>query len=133
MDRSLYNYYSRKYKITVAAGWYTDNNLPLILEKVQKKLPRRILIHHDNVSPHAAARYTNYFALLDVEILGPPQHSPDLPSCDFYLFVTVEENSEASNSCMPRKLAAFDKAVENSVQEEGKMGVSVVPSIEAMY
>ncbi|CAK1599114.1 unnamed protein product [Parnassius mnemosyne] len=65
---------------TVTAEWYTNNCLPVVLEKVRKKRHRsRILLHHDNAASHIAKQTIDYLATSDVELLGGhPPYSPNL-------------------------------------------------------
>lgn len=105
---------------TVTAKWYTNNCLPLVLEKVREKRPRsRILLHHDNASSHTAKQTIDYLATANVELLGHPPYSPDLAPCDFYLFPKIKEKLRGKRFMDAEEaVAAFQKAVEETPKDE---------------
>lgn len=105
---------------TVNAEWYTNNCLPLVLEKVREKRPRsRILLHHDNASSHTARQTIDYLATADVELLGHSPYSPDLAPCDFYLFPKIKEKLRGKHFMDAEEaVAAFQNAVEETPKAE---------------
>ncbi|KAI8421508.1 hypothetical protein MSG28_009551 [Choristoneura fumiferana] len=105
---------------TVTAEWYTNNCLPLVLEKVREKRPRsRILLYHDNASSHTARRTIDYLVTSDVELLGHLPYSPDLAPCDFYLFPKIKEKLQGKLFMNTEEaVGAFQKAVEETPKDE---------------
>lgn len=105
---------------TVTAEWYTNNCLPLVLEKVREKRPRsRILLHHDNASSHTARRTIDYLVTSNVELLGHPPYSPDLAPCDFYLFPKIKEKLRGKLFMNTEEaVGAFQKAVEETPKDD---------------
>ncbi|GBP72490.1 Mariner Mos1 transposase [Eumeta japonica] len=82
---------SSKDKTAVTADWYTNNRLPLVLEKVRDKRPHSRILHYDNASPHTTRKTANYLGTLGTELLAHSPRSPDLALCDFYLFSNLKE------------------------------------------
>lgn len=72
---------------TVNADWYTSVCLPIVFAQLRKNNPkRRIILHHDNASPHTAQRTKHYLDGEKVELLDHPPYSPDLSPNDFFTF-----------------------------------------------
>ena len=46
-------------------------------------------IHQDNVPVHNSILVTNYSSKMCIKIVAHPPYSPDLASCDFWLFPTL--------------------------------------------
>ena len=51
---------------------------------------RGLLLHHDNASAHTAAVTLDFLATNDVQLVTHPQYSPELASCDWFLFPSVK-------------------------------------------
>ncbi|CAF3874658.1 unnamed protein product, partial [Rotaria sp. Silwood1] len=77
---------------TVTANWYTNECLSNVLKQVEKR--RRLndlIIHHDNASAHKVIQTMEYLEARRVKLMGHPAYSPDLSSCDFWLFPKIKE------------------------------------------
>ncbi|CAF3177204.1 unnamed protein product [Rotaria sp. Silwood2] len=75
---------------TVNASWYVNTCLPQVFKAVSERRETRglrgLIFHDDNARPHRAW-ITNEFLLENhVEQYPNPPYSPDLSSCDFFLF-----------------------------------------------
>ncbi|GBP25693.1 Histone-lysine N-methyltransferase SETMAR [Eumeta japonica] len=99
---------------TVTADWHTDNRLRLVLGEIrEKRPPNRILLYHDNASPHTATQTTNDLGTLSVEIPARPPYLPVFVPCDFYLFPNIKGKLRGKwYTGDDEAAAAFDRAVE---------------------
>lgn len=102
-------------KRTVNAEWYTTTCLPTVFEKVRETRPRsRILLHHDNASPHTAKKTKAFLSSENVETVAHPPYSPDLAPCDFYLFPKIKDLMRGLTFKTPEDaVATFNQHVEN--------------------
>ncbi|GBP37014.1 hypothetical protein EVAR_31012_1 [Eumeta japonica] len=78
------------------------------------KLTHRILLHHNNASPHTARQTTNIFRDVKYRNTGILAHLPYRPvSCYFYLFCKINEKLRGKRFTNTEKaVAAYGKAVE---------------------
>jgi len=65
-------------------------------ENVRRKQPELWrsgdwFLHHDNAPAHIALSVTRYLASLGWTVVPYPPYSPDLASCDFFLFLTMKK------------------------------------------
>ncbi|GBP83356.1 Mariner Mos1 transposase [Eumeta japonica] len=109
--------------------------MPFVLEKVREKGPcSRILLHHDNASPHTAKQTTNYLGTFDIEILVHQPYRADLAQCDSYLFPKIKKNLEESRLQTPRKQWLHTKRPsKRSLNAMCKVFFLVVPTNIVMY
>ena len=81
---------------TVTSAWYSVmlvNELkPTIWLKCRGLLSERVLLLHDNASPHTAVHTVDTLRSLIFEVLKHPPYSPDLVPSDFHLFGPVKEH-----------------------------------------
>jgi histone-lysine N-methyltransferase SETMAR len=79
---------------TITARYYTETVLPKVLQHVNNNAPSRrrtrLLLHHDNASPHKAVITREFLHANGVHLLQHPPYSPDLAPCDFWLFPRVK-------------------------------------------
>ena len=64
-------------------------------ETIRKKRPElwknnSWLLHHDNAPAHSSLLVRNILAKNNTVIMPQPPHSPDLASCDFFLFLRLK-------------------------------------------
>ncbi|GBP25768.1 hypothetical protein EVAR_94786_1 [Eumeta japonica] len=77
---------------TVTAVWYTNNGLPLVLEKIgEKRLRVTILLHYNIASPQTNQQTTKNSGALGTKLLAHSPFLPDLAPCDLYLFLKVRK------------------------------------------
>ena len=77
---------------TVTAKWYTNECLSNVLKQVEKhRRLNDLIIHHDNASAHKTTQTMEYLAAQRVKLMGHPAYSPDLSTCDFWLFPKIKE------------------------------------------
>ena len=50
-----------------------------------------MLFHHDNAPSHLASTTQETIDRRSIEVLGHPPYSPDLATCDFFLFPTLKK------------------------------------------
>ena len=77
-------------KATTTAAYYTTSVLPKVLLHIHSTA--RVQLHHDNAVPHKA-RITYTQTYLDdngIHLMEHRPYSPDLASCDFWLFSKVK-------------------------------------------
>lgn len=98
---------------TVNADWYTTICLPSIFAELRKKNPsRRIILHHDNASPHTARKTTEYLDGEKVELLDHPPYSPDLSPNDFFTFPKIKDKLRGQRFQTPEAaVEAFKMAI----------------------
>ena len=81
-------------KATITATYYTTSVLPKVLEHIQSTAPTRrrsrIMLHHDNASPHKARLTQTYLDENGIHLMEHPPYSPDLAPCDFWLFPKIK-------------------------------------------
>lgn len=53
---------------------------------------RGILLHHDNATPHTAAKTLNFLYESGVQLVTHPTYSPDLAPSDFLLFPKIKKS-----------------------------------------
>ena len=79
---------------TITAAYYTNTVLTQLVQKIdqQRRKTRhsRIMIHHDNASPHKAQITQTFLQETGLHILPHAPYSPDLAPCDFWLFPKVK-------------------------------------------
>ena len=77
---------------TVNQYYYTE-----ILEKLRKRfmlvcsnIAKNRILHHDNVPAHAALSVAQFLTSKCITVMPQSPYSPDLTSCDFFLFQKVK-------------------------------------------
>ena len=75
---------------TVSSGFYCEV-LRRLREKVRRHRPQlwreqTWLLHHDNAPSHSAVLTNQFLAKNKIAVIPHPPYSPDLASCDFFLF-----------------------------------------------
>ena len=48
------------------------------------------ILHHDNAPAHNTLSVKRYLAKNNIPVMGHPQYSPDLASCDFFLVPKIK-------------------------------------------
>ena len=82
-------------KATTTAAYYTTTSvLPKVLLQIQStaqtRRRSRIQLHHDNTVPHKARITQTYLDDNGIHLMEHRSYSPDLASCDFWLFPKVK-------------------------------------------
>eukprot|EP00112_Aurelia_sp_Birch-Aquarium-sp1_P019978 Seg5046.1 transcript_id=Seg5046.1/GoldUCD/mRNA.D3Y31 product="Mariner Mos1 transposase" protein_id=Seg5046.1/GoldUCD/D3Y31 len=79
---------------TVTAAWYAKDCLPCVLAVVAERRPRiqhrGLLLHHDNAAAHRVAATQEFLLAERVQQLEHQPYSPDLATCDFFVFPFVK-------------------------------------------
>ena len=79
---------------TVTADWYVNHCLPKVFQAWCKQCDRTgvrgLLLHRDNASAHTAAVTLDFLAAGNIQLVTHPPYSPDLASCDWFLFPSVK-------------------------------------------
>ena len=86
-------------------------------EKRELQETRLWLLHYDNAPAHKALGIRKFLAKNIIAVLEQPPYSPDLASCDFFLFPKLKEvnkgtrfqDPEAIKTVMMRELRAIPK------------------------
>ena len=80
---------------TVADRFYKNSVLKKVKEFYNKKRPSKgwsgVHLLHDNASSHKCEVVKSYLASEKVKVLNHPPNSPDLSSCDFFLFPSLQK------------------------------------------
>ena len=79
---------------TVTADTYEDVLRMKFLPALRENRPQNaaaVFFHHDNASPHRAARVHQFSDDNKFEVVPHAPYSPDLEPSDFWLFPTLEE------------------------------------------
>ena len=75
---------------TVTGRFYKNSVLKKVKEFYNKKRPSkgwsRVHLLHDNASSHKCEVVKSFLASEKVKVLNHPPYSPNLSSCDFFLF-----------------------------------------------
>lgn len=88
-----------KRKETITADRYSTQ-LTKLAEEIDKKRPwngkgrRKVILQHDNASPHVARASRDTITKLGWEILPHPAYSPDLAPSDYHLFRSMQHELE---------------------------------------
>ena len=81
-------------KATITATYYTTSVLPknlLHIQSTARTRPRsQFQLHHDNTAPHKARITQTYLDDNGIRLMEHPQYSPDLATCDFWLFPKIK-------------------------------------------
>ena len=85
-------------------------------EAIRKKLPElwknnSWLLHHDNAPAHSSLLVRNFLAKNNTVIMPQPPYSPDLATCDFFLFPRLKR------SMKERLFATNEKIKTESLRE----------------
>ncbi|CAH2000696.1 unnamed protein product [Acanthoscelides obtectus] len=98
---------------TVTADWYTTICLPKVISELRKINPeRRIILHQDNASSHAAQETRQYLTEENVELLDHPPYSPDISPNDFFTFPKIKNRLRGQRFQSPEEAVdAFKNAV----------------------
>ena len=80
---------------SVTGKFYRESVLTQLVDFYQKRRPRTgvrgIKILHDNALAHKSAMVQEYLKESGLDVLDHPPYSPDLSSCDFWLFPKLKE------------------------------------------
>ncbi|CAH1973101.1 unnamed protein product [Acanthoscelides obtectus] len=98
---------------TVTVDWYTTICLPKVITELRKINPeRRIILHQDYASSHAAQKTRQYLTEENVELLDHPPYSPDLIPNDFFTFPKIKNRLRGQRLQSPEEAVdAFKNAV----------------------
>ena len=81
---------------TIDHQYYIENCLQPVIEEIKKQRPssgtHAIKLHHDNGGPHVHKDVLDYFRSEGITVVPQPPNSPDLSSCDFWLFDLIKRN-----------------------------------------
>jgi len=79
---------------TVTGRYYKSKILSKVEKYYKKRRPasgiRHICLLHDNAPPHKAQVVTKFLDERKVKVIPLPPYSPDLSSCDFFLFPKLQ-------------------------------------------
>ena len=102
-------------RITVTADWHVNHCLSKIFQAWCKRRPRTVvrglLLHHDKASVHTAALSLDFLAASDVQLVTHPPYSPDLASCDWFLFPSVKRQMKGKQFQNTEDARAFFEGV----------------------
>lgn len=80
---------------TVTSHWFTTICLLKLLEKLQQKHLRSgiktFILHTDNTSAHSAQKTVHFLKKKKLRCRGHPPYSPDLVSCNYFMFLKTKE------------------------------------------
>ncbi|GFR99817.1 transposase [Elysia marginata] len=80
---------------TMTATYYVQNVFSLVKSAINEQRPKvstsRTLLLHDNAGPHKARATTQSLRELGIQVLPHPAYSPNLASCDFWLFLILKD------------------------------------------
>jgi len=79
---SLVNFYEMALQFI---WWREISKDPLFEARLARK---KVLFYQDNASSHKSLQWQNYE--LGYELISHPPYSPDLTSCDFFLFLNLK-------------------------------------------
>uniref|UniRef100_A0A6A7FTR2 Transposase n=1 Tax=Hirondellea gigas TaxID=1518452 RepID=A0A6A7FTR2_9CRUS len=65
----------------------------------------KVNLHHDNACSHTAAKSRHFLEESKLELIAHPPYSPDLATCDFWLFPKLSERLPGINFRRPQDLA----------------------------
>jgi len=68
-----------------------DKLKPAIRSKRRGRLSEGAILRHDNARSHTAQHTTQTLEELKFEVLQHPSYSPDLSSCDYFLFEPMKD------------------------------------------
>ena len=81
-------------KATITATYYTTSVLLKVLlhnqSTARTRRRSRIQLHHDNAAPRKARITETYLDDNGIRLMEHPPYSPDLASCDFWLFPKIK-------------------------------------------
>ena len=77
---------------SVTGMYYAESILPTVMKAFQeKRIERKLHIHHDNAPAHRSAVVTDYLEENDIVLVPHSAYSPDLAPCDFWLFPILKD------------------------------------------
>ena len=80
-------------QLTVTVECYTSQYLPQVLAAIAERQPRTphwgILLHHDNAPTHRTKPTQGFLEQQRAQQVEHPPYSPQLASCDFFVFPHV--------------------------------------------
>lgn len=101
--------------------WILNEKLrPSIRKKRSDLLERKVILLHDNASPHCKANVVDLLESWDWEILSHPAYSPDLSPCDFHLFPRLKNLLRGKRFSTEEDI---NKAVATALKELQRDGV----------
>ena len=104
-----------KERRTVTADWYVHQCFPQVLHAVRTRRPKcGITLHHDNAPAHTAAATREFLAREGVQLMFHPPCSPNLATCDFFLFPHAKKQLRGTRyDIIQGAIRAFTRAVDN--------------------
>jgi transposase len=108
---------------SLTASWYVNICLPQVFKAVteqrQTRGLRSLIFYDDNARPHRAWTVNEFLTENHVEPYPNPPYSPDLSSCDFFLFSKLKNQLRGiqfddDNSM----LAALEEAIDTLTKED---------------
>ena len=97
---------------TVTADWYVNHCLPKVFQAWCKLngVPERVSVIYC-ASTHTTAATFDFLATSDVQLVTRPPHSPDLASCDWFLFPLVKRQLKGKQFQKAEDTRAFFEGV----------------------
>ena len=109
-------------KQTFTSKHYVEKVLPKVVEQLRKRYGARgisrIVLLHDNASPHTSKLTRDYLESQKIKVLAHPPYSPDLAPCDFWLFPLVKNKLAGRKFARPENLARAIGAVLKSIPQK---------------
>ncbi|GFS04292.1 transposase [Elysia marginata] len=94
-----------------------------INEQRPKVNTSRTLLLHDNAGPYKARATTQSLRELGIQVLPHPAYSPDLASCDFWLFPILKDRLAGRKFDRIQDLAKAVNSELRTIPEEEYQGV----------
>ncbi len=92
-------------KVKIDAAYYCG-----VLQQLQRhirtkrpELKHRWILHHHDARPHTAKIVETWMASKEIYVMHPPPNSPDLASCNFWLFPAVKKTVRVVKSVQFRQ------------------------------
>jgi histone-lysine N-methyltransferase SETMAR len=106
--------------MTVSVGFDCDV-LRKLRDNVRRKRPQKcqnhtLIIHHDNAPAHMSFKFSQFLAKNKMTLIPHPPYSPDLASCEFFLFTKLKLRTKGRR---------FDTNEE--IQEESQRVLDTIP------
>ncbi|CAH2015476.1 unnamed protein product, partial [Acanthoscelides obtectus] len=110
---------------TVTADWYTTICLPKVISELRKiNSERRIILHQDHASSHAAQKTMQHLTEENVELLDHPPYSPDLSlrgqrfrspekAVDAFKNAVLDLPANEWNNCFEINISKNNKVIQN--------------------
>ena len=84
---------------------------------------RGLLLHHDNASAHTAAVTLDFLATSNLQLVTHPPYSPDLATCDWFLFPSAKRQLRGKQFQNAKDARAFFEGVILDIPQSTCSGV----------